>query len=214
MPEGETPDKGQGEMSVADLQREIRDLRGQLREVNAEARDHRLEKKEAVKRANELESQFNELKKGAPPSKELDDLRRENRQLKHRDVFKDVARDSGVKASRKALDTLWDALKYENDKDADPADLKARIEAVRPDYDFLFDGTPAEGEKPKPEARPAAKPGPGVGRGAATDTTGTVKLKRSDLQSFDPAVNPMFDRHRAARIRQAEADGKLQYSDE
>src|SRR6185312_7897936 len=90
---------------------------------------------------NELEAKFKEMD-GATPSKELDELRRENRQLKHRDVFKDVARESGVKTSRKALDTLWDALKYENDKDADPADLKARIEAVRPDYDFLFN--PAE----------------------------------------------------------------------
>jgi myosin heavy subunit len=206
---------GQDATSAAELRQEIRTLREQLREVNAEARDHRLEKKDAIKRANELE---NELKKGATPSKELETLRKENLQLKHRDVFKDVARDSGVKTSRKALDTLWDALKYESDKDADPADLKARIEAVRPDYDFLFDAAPAEDETPRPEAKPAPKPtpkpGPGVGRGAPADGTGTVKLRKSDLQSYDPKINPMLDHRSAARIKQAEADGKLQYIDE
>lgn len=229
MPEVETTNDG-GATSLADLQRENRELRNQLREVNAEARDHRLERNEARKQAKEFELQVADLSKkgGGATSKELETLRKENLQLKHRDVFKDVARDSGARTSRAALDTLWDAMKYEADGDANPDDLKAKIEAVKATHDFLFLQEPNRAEDDSdrglqeakrvhdlPKPPPAARPGPGgTGRGATADGTGAVKVRKSDLQSFDPRVNPMLDRNRAAEIESAKKAGKLVYLDE
>ena len=213
-PAGETPD-------LAELQRQNAELLRQIKELNAEARDHRLERNDARRMARELERELKELQsKGGPaPSEELETLRRENRQLKHRDVFKDVAREAGVKTTGKALDTLWNAIKYEADGDADPADLAAKIEAVKADYDFLFEVAPAEGETPAPKptekpTTPAKPPGPGAGRGAPADGANMLKVRKSDLQSFDPRVNPMLDRDRRAAIDAAKKAGTLQYIDE
>jgi hypothetical protein len=225
MPEGETPTAGGATPTVEELQRKIIELQDRVRDLQHEAKDHRLKAKTYRSRVEELERD----RPASEPSAELDQLRRENRQLKHRSVFERVARESGAKTSGKALDTLWDALRYEADGDADPADLKARIEAAKADYDFLFQ--PAEGETPKPADSPAddpsramggkpkpetppAKPGPGVGRGGPADGAGKVVLRKSDVQSFDPRVNPFLDPNKAARLQQAEKEGRLVYLDE
>src|SRR6185437_3563842 len=190
MPEGENPNAP--EASIEDLRRENRELRASLRETNAEARDHRLERNEARKQLKDLETQFAELKKGAKPSAELDHLRRENRQLRHRGAFDRAATEAGVKASGKARDTLFGAMELPEEGEVKDDYFRDRIEAARADYDFLFDPPPAgPGETPaKPAAparpeTPAARPGPGgTGRGAPADGAGTVKVRRSDLQSF------------------------------
>lgn len=222
MPEGENPTPKGETPDLAELQRQNAELRAQIRELNAEARDHRLERNDARRVARELEAQLKELQKqgGSAPSEELESLRRENRQLKHRGVFERVARETGARTSGKALDALWDALKYDADGDADPADLKAKIEAVKADYDFLFDGQPPASETPapkpeaKPEIAPPKPPGPGVSRGRAADGANMVRVRKSDLQSFDPRVNPLLDRYRAAEVKKAQAESRLQYIDE
>lgn len=208
--------------SVEALRRQLAERDERIRDLQHEAKDHRLKAKRYRDKVEELEA-----RKPPEPSAELEALRRENRGLKHRSVFERVARESGVKTTGKALDTLWDAIKYEADGDADPAELGKRIEAARPDYDFLFE--PAEAAKSDTPAddlnramreqftkpsTPAKPPGPGVGRGAPADGAGKVIVRKSDLQSFDPRINPMLDRDKAARLEQAKRDGTIQYLDE
>jgi histone H3/H4 len=221
MAEVETTDSRGATPTIEELQRKLIDAQERIRDLQHEAKDHRLARNQARRRVEELESA-----KPADSPAELEQLRRENRQLKHRGVFERVAREAGAKTTGKALDTLWDALKYDAKGEADPADLKAKIEAARPDYDFLFDGqgetpaagqgeTPPPGKAPEKRETPAARPGPGGnGRGAPADGAGRVTVRKSDLQSFDPAVNPMMDRHRSRAIEAAKAAGTLQYLDE
>jgi hypothetical protein len=216
--------------TIEELQRKVIELQDRLRDVQHEAKDHRLARNAARRQIEELERA---QARSADAPAELEALRRENRQLKHRTVFERVAREAGARTSGKALDALWQAVGYDAQGDADSADLKARIEGARPDYDFLFEVAPApaptpggemppaKDDRPNPgdvlgrRETPAARPGPGgSGRGAPADGAGTVKLRKSDLQSFDPRVNPLMDGPRAQEVVKARREGKLQYVDE
>lgn len=212
--------------NVEELQRKIIELQEHNRDLQQEAKGHRLKAKEYRTRLEEMEK----AKPASEPSAEIEALRKENRTLKHRGVFERVAREAGAKTSGKALDTLWNAIGYEADGDADPEAIGERIEAARAEYDFLF--APAEAEKPASPApaddlnramrdqaparptTPATRPGPGVGRGAPADGTGKLVVRKSELQSFDPRVNPMLDPHAARRVEKAKADGTFVLLDE
>lgn len=217
-------------MDIEELRTEARALREHVREQSKENQKYRTKASERLARVKELEAQAAKpaTKGDTDVSGELEALRRENRSLKHRSVFERVARDAGAKTAGKALDTLWDALKYEADGEADPAELTKRIEAAKADYSFLFND-PADSETARTDdtpandlnramrdqftrpATPVKPPGPGVGRGASADGAGKLVVRKSELQSFDPRVNPMLDPNRAAAVAQAKKDGRYQY---
>jgi|SRR5271166_6948652 len=122
---------------------------------------------------DEIKKELDELK-AKPTDPTAVQLRAELRELKHRQVFDRLARES--KARPEALDDLWKLSGYTAETDlADEVKLKEMIESQAKTRAYLFDsGT----EPVNPGAQPLVKPG--VGGGQGVNPVGAPQISQHD----------------------------------
>lgn len=109
---------------------------------------------------------------------EVESLRGQIREAKHRRVFESMAADSNLR--KEAIDDLWKLSGYTPDVDEpDPAKIKAVFDEAKTTKPYLF----ADPSNP-PTPAPAVKNAPAPGRGSTTNPTQSIVSK---AQMQDPA---------------------------